>query len=483
MPARVLLLLAGLCLAPLACFEEYADPIPPPEAPIPLSPDDGAVFEAGTPLTLTWTDGDPFEQYNLQIAVGEDFSAPLLMQTLAHDLTELPAPALGEYAWRVQRVTLEGIAGAWSAVQRFSVVDGFWRLFDRSSWPYGGPDYGNAVASAIGGGAIILGRSGARMMVIVTDPRGSMVWEHRMPSSDLIGNACLPQPDGSVMIVGSTTEGSLGGDDLLYLEVLPSGDFTALETYGGVGEDLGYDVCRAADGGFAVIGATGSFGAGSLDAWLIRFDEQGHKLWERTYGGELPDGGLAIAATEDDGFVFAGVHGSLGFGSEALWCVRIDSEGEEVWSHAITHFPCSWGRAVAATPDGGFVVAGEVQGARANIDLVLLKIDAVGQLCWERTFGGRSSDRARALAVCPDGGLLVAAEHGNEGLWLLKTDGTGSEQWRRYYGSSDTDACGDLVQAAAGGYWLLGSNRSLTGEGSDIWLIKTDESGRAPSVR
>lgn len=51
--------------------------------------------------------------------------------------------------------------------------------------------------------------------------------------------------------------------------------------FGGVGADQGNAVMQTLDGGYMVAGATNSFGAGGLDAYLIKTDAGGNLLWTK----------------------------------------------------------------------------------------------------------------------------------------------------------------------------------------------------------
>ncbi len=58
-----------------------------------------------------------------------------------------------------------------------------------------------------------------------------------------------------------------------------------LKTYGGTGNDKGSIVQQTRDAGYVVAGSTDSFGAGSLDVWILKLDISGNIEWQKTYGG------------------------------------------------------------------------------------------------------------------------------------------------------------------------------------------------------
>ena len=54
------------------------------------------------------------------------------------------------------------------------------------------------------------------------------------------------------------------------------------KTIGGINKETGYSVKQTDDGGFIVVGATNSFGAGDYDIYLIKTDQFGDTLWTKT---------------------------------------------------------------------------------------------------------------------------------------------------------------------------------------------------------
>ena len=108
-------------------------------------------------------------------------------------------------------------------------------------------------------------------------------------------------------------------------EVLPI--ITWDKTYGGSGEDWAYSLIQTNDGGYAVAGFTTSKGAGKQDFWVIKLDEQGKKVWDKTYGGSGYDAAYSLIQTTDGGYAVAGGTYSKGAGGRDLWIIKLDEQG------------------------------------------------------------------------------------------------------------------------------------------------------------
>jgi len=253
------------------------------------------------------------------------------------------------------------------------------------------------------------------------------------------------------------------------------------KTYGGAGSDFAVDLVHTTDGGYALVGSTGSFGAGDTDVWLVKTDALGNHLWNKTYGGTGADYANALVQTTDGGYAFVGYYSS-GVSKDA-WLVVADASGNHLWNRTYGGVGEDRGYALVQTIDGGYALACSTSsfGAGSN-DFWLVKTSADGSHEWNKTYGGTGMEDPLALIQTADGGYALTGRTssfgaGSTDFWLVKTDASGSHLWNRTYGGVNVERAYSLVQTTDGGYALVGPTYSFGAGNGDVWLVKTDASG------
>jgi hypothetical protein len=194
------------------------------------------------------------------------------------------------------------------------------------------------------------------------------------------------------------------------------------KTYGGGGEDYGVTIQPAPDSGYIISGTTSSFGSGGKDAWLVRIDEQGDTLWTKTYGGALEDVAYGVNVTSDGGYILSGyINGSGAWTAGDVWLLRTDPQGDTLWTRVYGGTSEEFGWDVYETIDNGFVTAGQGSG-----NAWLLRTDSLGDTLWTKMYGGAGAEAALALGTASDRGYIIAGYTSSFGtgsydFWLLRT--------------------------------------------------------------
>ncbi|MCK4478760.1 hypothetical protein KAU88_09595 [Candidatus Bathyarchaeota archaeon] len=150
-------------------------------------------------------------------------------------------------------------------------------------------------------------------------------------SDDYVGlTKCLVQTsDGGYAMAGGFNHSwePIPSGDAWLVKTDAAGNMQWNKTYGGTGDDWAHSVVQTADGGYVMAGLTDSFGAGSYDSWLIKTDSFGNMQWNQTYGGIGYDTAWTVVQTSDGGYAVIGETGSFGAGGSDMWLIKTDLAG------------------------------------------------------------------------------------------------------------------------------------------------------------
>ncbi len=261
-------------------------------------------------------------------------------------------------------------------------------------------------------------------------------------------------------------------------------DILWTRTFGGSSMDGGTSVCETGDGGLLVTGYTFSSGNGSADIYAIKTDSDGNELWSKSFGGEKRDYGHAGCSTSDGSYLIVGYTTSFGAGKSDVYAVKIDADGDEIWSKTYGGTGTDKGRAVIETSSGDYVICGYTETVGpADYDVYLIWIDAQGTELRTRTYGGDDSEFGMSVMETSDGGLIVGGitgtfGAGNRDAYLIKTDAQGNVEWSNPYGAPpDYEVGYSVCETEDGGYVIAGHSDIHLSDLMTIDLIKTDANG------
>jgi len=222
--------------------------------------------------------------------------------------------------------------------------------------------------------------------------------------------------------------------------------------------------------------------------------------WSKNYGGNFDDNPQSIVQTEDKGYVVAGYSYSkngdisINKGRADYWILKLDQQGNLVWEKSYGGTNLDYAYEIEQTKDKGFIVIGvsesndeDVSKNNGNFDVWILKLDKDGELEWENSYGGLESDRAVEIEQTIDDGFIFAGgthsigEQGYHGFWVTKLNSVGEVQWEKKYSNGGMEGANSIVQASDGGFLISGSTFITKSKDeddlSDVWVIKIDENG------
>ncbi len=289
--------------------------------------------------------------------------------------------------------------------------------------------------------------------------------------------------DGGYIVVGETTSFGSGDFDIWLLKLNADGNVVWQKTYGTTGTDYSSSVQQTSDGGYIVVGGTTSFGVVMHNIWLLKLDADGNVVWQKTYGGAGIDYASSVQQTSDQGYIVAGGTESFGAGNRDIWLLKLDAAGNVAWEKTYGGTGTDEANSVQQTSDQGYIVAGRTESFGAgNRDIWLLKLDAAGNVAWEKTYGGTGSDYAQFVRQTADMGYIVAAATSysfgsTSDVWLIKLDGSGSITWQKTYGGEGGERPYSVQQTSDGGYIVAGDTTSFSAIDYDRWLLKLSGNG------
>ncbi len=254
-------------------------------------------------------------------------------------------------------------------------------------------------------------------------------------------------------------------------------------TYGGIYNDVGSSVIEISSGGFLIAGHTQSFGAGSEDVYLIRTDDDGNTLWTKTYGGNNGDKAYSVIEVSSDGFLIAGYTTSYGAGSSDVYLIRTDANGDTLWTRTYGGTSNDEGRDVIEVSSGGFLIAGTTGSFGNNgTDFWLIRTDSIGNTLWSKTYDGGEDDWCYSVCESSSGGFIVTGLTYRSGgaykyVWLIRTDDNGTTIWENTYGESGAETGHAVIECTDGDYVIAGTSWNQSNGSFDVYLIKTDDNG------
>jgi len=254
------------------------------------------------------------------------------------------------------------------------------------------------------------------------------------------------------------------------------------KTYGGAAFDWAWSMVRTSDGGYALAGRTKSFGAGGVDDfWLVKTDGDGNMQWSRTYGvASYYDIAYSVIQTSDGGYALVGTSGS----PTNVLLVKTDSSGNMQWSRIYGGSDYDYAFSVIQTRDGGYAIAGATHISSSQIAFWLFKTDSSGNMQWSHTYGGAYADYAHSVIQTSDGGYALVgttqpSSTAYTDVWLIKTDSYGNVLWdKKYLGTGSANDHGySVIQTSDGGYAIAGETQVSGIPEYEMLLLKTDSNG------
>jgi len=301
-----------------------------------------------------------------------------------------------------------------------------------------GPDVAYAIQETVDRGYVVAGKTSSYgagssdIWVLKFHSDGTTAWQKTYGGTDAdVAYAIQQTSDGGYILAGETESPISPNKDIWVLKVNPDGDISWQKTYGGPWDDVAYSVRQTLDGGYILAAHTHAVDDESGDIWVLKLHVDGSTAWQKTYGGDDDDRALSIVATPDGGYAVAGATESYGAGSSDIWVLKLHADGSSAWQKTYGGDSYDAGYAMQQTSDGGYVVAGWTSSFGVGYgDIWVLKLNADGSVAWQNTYGDADMNVASAIQQTSDGGYIltgrsyVSGEDGRDFV-ILRLDANG----------------------------------------------------------
>ncbi|RMZ59715.1 T9SS C-terminal target domain-containing protein [Chryseobacterium nematophagum] len=354
-----------------------------------------------------------------------------------------------------------------------------------------------------------------------------VIWEKDIPSStqDFLSQV-TPTIDGQYLITGSSIQTSTlqtveskqsNSYDFHLVKLNQQGEEVWEKYFSGKSHDFLSAAVATQEGGFLLAGTSYSGkgldkkeeSKGGSDIWLIRINEFGDELWQKTVGSGSDEESRAVIQTTDLGFFVAGntQHSPKGYGSKDVLVIRLDKNGKERSQMIFGGKGSDEIERIIPTKDGGALLGiysrSGASGSKKTDnygegDYLVIKLDKDSKIQWEKNFGGSGDDHLRTLALTSQGFLIggesrsgksgnksVGIEEGTD-LWILSLNDKGEEIWQKSYNVGNRDVLmgmsvihknqGITTGIVLGGYTQ--AEGKIEKDDETFWLIYMDENGK-----
>jgi hypothetical protein len=264
------------------------------------------------------------------------------------------------------------------------------------------------------------------------------------------------------------------------------------------------------------MGEKSSITFGNLDYWIVKLNVNGEIEWQKSFGGIYIDELRTIEQTIDKGYIIGGNSNSPISGNKTednkgigdYWILKIDEKGEILWQKTIGGDNDDELSTIHQTIDGNYIVGGnsnsdssnkKSKGNESGTDFWVLKLDNKGDIIWQETYNIGKVDVLNSVIENPDRSFLLggfAQSETNESnqsikskvqkdkkeindYVALKINENGEEIWRKSVGSAGEDVLKKAIETRDGGYLLSGTSNSKVSKdknssigSNDFWVVK-----------
>jgi len=244
--------------------------------------------------------------------------------------------------------------------------------------------------------------------------------------------------------------------------------FELENNFGGNNTDEAYSIISDTNGDFIIAATTSSKGEGSNDAWIIKLNNNGNIIWDKTFGSSKNEHVYDIIETQDNGYIFVGQKYTSSTNRFDAWAVKIDNNGNLLWEKLYGQTKNDLAKSITTAHDGGFIIAGKTASMGNGLyDAWTIKIDYQGNIVWNKTYGGAQDDVAYDIIQTSDRnyafvGYTKSSGNGKKDAWIVKIDLQGNLVWEKLLGKAQNDEAYSLIESSENNLIISGYSQNVS---------------------
>ncbi len=253
------------------------------------------------------------------------------------------------------------------------------------------------------------------------DTDGTLIWEKYWGGDEWDSANGITVENGYIYVAGRTESFGSGDADTVLLKYDTDGALIWEDYWGGSDSDVAEDV-TAYNGNIYVVGWTYSYGIGSRDAFILKYDPDGSLPQTGMWGlfGET-NWDVASGVTAYEGYIYSvGYTGGENFESRDAFLLKYDTNCSNIWHETWggSDYDSAWG---VTAYNGHVYVTGHTDSyGSGSSDAFLLKYDVDSTTIYRKTWGGSDYDSGSAIFIYDGYGYLSGTTDGYDGGYLLK---------------------------------------------------------------
>jgi hypothetical protein len=236
----------------------------------------------------------------------------------------------------------------------------------------------------------------------------------------------------------------------------------------------------------------------NINSWILKLTPSGDIEWKKSYVGSSDNILNSIKQTADKGYIAVGQtrsnNGDIPNDQRNFdaWIIKLAANGNLEWTKTFGGAYHEEMNDVQQTTNGEYLIVGQTESSDGDItnnhghaDLWVLKLQANGNLAWQKTYGGSNFDNANCIQKTNDGHYIIAGgtesndgditnSHGDEDAWVIKIDDLGTILQQITVGTNDSEVANSILQTHDNNFLIAGYSLIIDSGIDNIFIAALD---------